>query len=229
MASVFFVTGTDTGVGKTVLACWLVRWWLEQGVRVAAAKPLASGGRNDARALVCALGKGATIEAVNPWWFRPGLTPLLAARHEGRRVSLPEVLRFLGERRLQADILVVEGAGGLRSPLGEDWDALDLILGLDAVPVVVAANRLGCLNQIRLTLGAMPGVLARSARVALMSPPRPTVVSRTNAAWLAEALGPDRLARFPWVQGRNAPGGTLPEVARRSFARWWGRSGEAAS
>ncbi len=86
------VTGSDTGVGKTVLTSWLTRWLRATGVNAVALKPLCSGGRADAVALHAANGGALTLDEVNPWHFRAALAPVLAARREGRGVRLEEVI-----------------------------------------------------------------------------------------------------------------------------------------
>lgn len=219
IAETWFVIGTDTGVGKTVLAAWLTRGVRARGLRVRAVKPLASGGREDARALREAEGSGRHLDAINPWWFRAALTPMVAARRAGRTVGFVEVERFLEEARADCDVLVVEGAGGLRSPLGEGWDALDLIRSLDAIPVLVAANRLGVLNAVRLTMDALPGRRAGRCRIALMDPPRPGLAAQTNAGVLEAWYGRERVVRFPWIAGGSALAGPLTQRVRSALAR----------
>ena len=88
----FFITGTDTGVGKTVLTALLARYLCERRVRVAAFKPVCSGGRADARALHAALGGVLTLDEINPWHFRAALAPTLAAAREKKSVALAQVL-----------------------------------------------------------------------------------------------------------------------------------------
>ncbi len=194
---IFFITGTDTGVGKTVLACLLVRHLRAQGFPVAAFKPVCSGGREDAAALRAALGSALELDEINPWHFRAPVTPLLAARAEKRKVRLALVVTRA--RRLQArfPFLIVEGAGGLLSPLGEDFDSRDLITSLHALPVVVAPNRLGALNQVLLTLAALPPAAARKAQVVLVAPQKPDAASRGNLKYLRERLGPLRVHGLP--------------------------------
>lgn len=219
---VHFVTGTGTEVGKTVFTAWWTAWLRHHGVRVRAVKPLASGGRADARTLRRAQGGAPGLDAVNPWWFRAALTPLVAARREGRRVELKEVLAFLQEAGQGVEMLIVEGAGGVRSPLGEGWDALDLMIALDVAPVVVAANRLGVLNEVRLTVGALPARLARRARIVLMDSIRLGVVARTNAELLESWYGAGRVVRFPWVKGPTdgLEPSRWPVGLRRAMAAW---------
>ena len=87
MKQTFFITGTDTGVGKTVLTTLLTRFLCERGSNVAALKPVCSGSRADARALRTAMNGALTLDEINPWHFRAPIAPLLAARKENRRAK----------------------------------------------------------------------------------------------------------------------------------------------
>src|SRR4051812_26948473 len=109
---IFFIIGTDTGVGKTVLASLLTLRLRDYGVRVAALKPLCSGGRNDARILLNAAGKVLTLDEVNPWHFRAPLAPLIAARMENRSVKLREAVSHIRNVSKQFETVIVESAGG---------------------------------------------------------------------------------------------------------------------
>ena len=206
---ILFITGTDTGVGKTVLTSLLTRHLRERGVAVAALKPICSGGRADARALHSSLDGALTIDEINPWHFRAPLAPLLAARREHRRVDLANVLAHVRSVQRRFDVVLVEGAGGLLSSLGEGFNARDLIIALRAVPIIVCPNRLGVVNHALLTVEALPRVVARRAPVVLMSPRRPGLASRTNPRLLAGMLGPDRVHEFPWLSVAGASGRAL--------------------
>jgi dethiobiotin synthetase len=197
----FFITGTDTGVGKTVLTALLTRFLRERGVNVAALKPVCSGGRDDARVLRAASAGALTLDEVNPWHFRAPTAPLLAARRERKQVRLSDALAYLRAMQRRFDVLLVEGAGGLLSPLGENFDSRDLIASLRAVPIVVCPNRLGAVNQVLLTLEALPSGAAARARIVLVLPPKPDVSTRTNAGLLAEHLGGKRIFPMPWLGG----------------------------
>ncbi len=195
------MTGSDTGVGKTVAAAALVRHAAQAGKRVLGVKPFCSGSAEDVDALAVAAGTTADRSAINPWFFDEPLTPLLAARRARHRVSAAEVIQFVEASAAGRDVLVVEGAGGLLSPLGEGYDARDLIRrtkGLWRV-VVVVPNRLGAINQALLVLEAL-GPEARKARVALVSPSSPTLVSRTNLQLLRERLSGAVVIPFPWLR-----------------------------
>jgi dethiobiotin synthetase len=196
---IIFITGTDTGVGKTVLASLLTRCLREQGVKVGALKPLCSGGRTDARALREAAGGVLAMNEVNPWHFRAPLAPLLAARRDGARLTKEAVLRHVRRVCRQFEVTVVEGAGGLLSPLGEDFDARDLIAALRAETLVVCPNRLGAVNQARLVMAALPPRARSRASVVLVNPPRPNAASRTNPGLLAEWIGRRRVYVLRWL------------------------------
>lgn len=191
-------------MGKTVFTTLLVRYLRGKGVPVGAVKPWCSGGREDARLLREALGGAADLDAINPWYFREALTPAIAARRKRTPLRRREALAFLRKARAGVEVLVIEGAGGLLSPLGEDFDARDLIEHLNAVPVVVAQNRLGAINQVRLVLAALGG-RADQARVVLMNPARPGLVAQTNAEMLRKRVGAGRVFEFPFLPGARVP------------------------
>ena len=199
MSRIIVITGTDTGVGKTLLTAQLARHLRAQGVNVAALKPLCSGGRDDAHALHRALGDTLTLDEINPWHFRAPLTPLLAARMEKRRVSLRALTAHVRRIAKRFDVVLVEGAGGLLSPLGENFSTRELIETLDAEVFIAAPNRLGVVNHLRLTLEALPPHPAKLARIVLMSPKKADAASRTNLALLAEFMSDNRVVEFPFL------------------------------
>ena len=204
-AVVGFVTGTDTGVGKTVFAALLARRMLHQGFTVRAVKPFSSGGREDAQVLREATGNKDSLDAINPWAYRAPLTPLIAARREGHPAKMAAVMQFLERSRSGVERLIIEGAGGLLSPLGEGWDARKLIRRIQPRIWIVAANRLGCLNQVLLTVEAL-GKLGALAKVVLMQPPAVGVTQGTNLDWLRERLGSERVQAIPWLpRGWQSP------------------------
>jgi dethiobiotin synthetase len=215
----FFITGTDTGVGKTVLTALLTRHLREGGVNAVALKPVCSGDRADARALHAASAGALTLDKINPWHFRAPIAPLLAARRERKRVALADVLAHVRAMQKRFEVVLVEGAGGLLSPLGEQFDSHDLITALRATPIIVCPNRLGAVNQILLTLAALPRGAACRARVVLMSPPKPDASTATNDSLLAEFLDAQRIFYLPWLGERLDPGKILKDLAVRQTFR----------
>ena len=155
-----FITGTGTGVGKTYVAALVARVLRAAGRRVGVYKPVASGGEMrdgrlvsaDAVALWEAAGRPGTLEQVCPQVFAAPLAPHLAARAEGRRVDHQLLRTGLEFWRESCDIVLVEGAGGMMSPLSDDDYNADLADEFSYPLVVVAANVLGTINATLQTL-----------------------------------------------------------------------------
>jgi len=144
---VVFVAGTDTGVGKTFLTALMLSHLRAQGCDVLAVKPFSSGGRGDARLLNSLQGSTVTLDDMNPFHFSMPLAPLVAARSEGRKLIKRDAIRYLRVSAKRAEILLVEGAGGLLTPLGENFTLMDLISDVNASVLLVGPNQLGVLNQ----------------------------------------------------------------------------------
>jgi len=159
VAKGILVTGTDTGIGKTVVATALVRTLIAAEQRVAVMKPVASGCRlsrqglrnADALTLLAATNVPADYSIVNPYAFRPAIAPHIAAEQAGITIELARIEQAYRYLAARADYVVVEGAGGWRAPLGNGLEIghLSAALGLDVVLVV--GMRLGCLNHALLT------------------------------------------------------------------------------
>lgn len=215
-ARTLFITGTDTGVGKTVLTSLLVRHLLDRGIRARAVKPLGSGGRADARLLATAQDDALSLGEINPWHFRAPLTPLIAARLEGRVVLRAAVRRYLRAQQRLCDLLLVEGAGGLMSPLGADFDALDLIATLGATPVVVCPNRLGAINHSLLALAVLPRKAQLRAKLVLVTLRRRDASFVTNAELLRELLGAARVMELPHLAHPLKPARSLRQAEVRT-------------
>lgn len=198
MNKTIFITGTDTGVGKTVLAVLLVEYLRRCGVRVAAVKPVCSGGQDDARVLHAALSGALRLEEINPWHFRAPLAPVLAAKKENKRLKLAPVLAHIRGIQKKFDVVVIEGAGGLLSPLGVDFNSRDAMAAVGAVPVIVAPNKLGVVNHILLTLEALPKDLRTRTGTVLMTPSKPDSATPSNAM-LLKALSVQNVHRLRWL------------------------------
>ena len=170
-----FVTGTDTGVGKTFATALLTRALRAFGRRTIALKPVCSGDRSDARILAAAAGDELAIEAVNPLWFPLPLAPFLAARSENRTISVPALAAWFRETSSGHDSVLVEGAGGWLTPLAPGTSIADLCAALGLPVVVVAANRLGCVNHTLLTVDALPISSGSGASESFSTPRAPTI------------------------------------------------------
>jgi dethiobiotin synthetase len=176
-------------VGKTLFTGLLLAHLRRAGVAASAMKPLSSGGRGDVEFLQ-ALQPGVLADDVaGPFWFDAPVAPLVAAREAGRRVSKPEVARAIRRAARGSDVLLVEGAGGLATPLGEGFDLRDVLSGFGGgtpVVVVVAPNRLGVLNHVLLIRQALQRGRARAGRVVvvLMGCRKPDASALSNASVL---------------------------------------------
>lgn len=177
----FFVTGTDTGVGKTVAGCALLRACNRLGWSTAAMKPVASGceltddglRNEDAVALMASASVSHPYEAVNAVALEPAIAPHLAAQEVGVSIDVDALARGGEALAVDADVLLVEGAGGWRVPLSASTAFPDLAQALGLPVVLVAGVRLGCINHALLTAEAI-------RRDGL-----------TLAGWVANRLDPD--------------------------------------
>lgn len=156
----YFITGTDTGVGKTLVACALLRAFAGKGLRVAGFKPVAAGcdadGRNDdARALQAASSVPLNYELVNPYCFAQAIAPHIAASFSGERIEFARILAAYRELAAQADEVIVEGAGGFLVPLNDRQGGAELARELNLPVILVVGMRLGCLNHALLTVEAI--------------------------------------------------------------------------
>jgi dethiobiotin synthetase len=193
MKKIVFVTGTDTGVGKTVLTGLLLAHLRGQGCEALAMKPFCSGGRGDAR-LLMGLQKGClTLDDVNPYYYDKPVTPAAAPNPVAFRDVVSRILA-LSDR---CQVLLVEGAGGLLSPLGKNYTARELISELGCQPIIVSRNRLGTINHTLLTVNVMQSVVKERFAVVLMSNGKSDASSSTNEKMLRQRLGKLPLFSIP--------------------------------
>jgi len=194
------VTGTDTGVGKTIVACALAAALLERGTRVAAWKPVETGiepgaeDSSDAALLARAAACNASLDSVCTYRLRAPLAPAVAARLEGVVIDIARLGAAYRQHADRTDLVVIEGAGGLLVPLAGRTTYLDLARYLDVPILVVAANRLGTINHTALTARVAAAEGVRVAGFVLNHP----------------------LA--PRSEGATAPPGTVPTVRDQSMA-----------
>jgi dethiobiotin synthetase len=203
-----YITGTSTGVGKTVATAALLRLAVRHGLRCAGLKPIATGARrpgpgaplrnDDALELQAAGSVPVDYETVNPWCFEPAIAPHLAAREAGTELDLHRQVAWLQGAATTADLRLVEGVGGWRVPLHPVGFTSDLpeTLGLDVLLVV--GLTLGCLSHARLTVEAIErGGRCRFAGW-IANELDPAFERReANVAGLAELLGATPLAWIP--------------------------------
>jgi dethiobiotin synthetase len=181
----FYVTGTDTGIGKTVVSTALLHALRARGLRAVGMKPVASacvdspqGWRNDdALALQAASEPQPAYADLNPYALPLPLAPELAAREAGITIALDTILVAHARLQAQADAVVVEGVGGWAAPLSAMLDQADLVRALDLPVLLVVGLRLGCLNHAILSAHA---IAADGCRL---------------AGWIGNAIDPDMQRR----------------------------------
>ena len=208
-----FVTGTDTGVGKTLVSSAMLSLLADSGLRAVGMKPVAAGldlvdgaWRNDDVEQLHAAGNvDAPLVLRCPYLLRAPMSPHLAAREEGVRIELPPLLSAFAALSARADAVVVEGVGGFCVPFCDDLDSADLAVAFGLPVVLVVGLRLGCLNHALLTAEAI------RARGLVLS------------GWVASIIEPGMLApdaNLQTLRGRlGAPLlGVVPHLAEASAA-----------
>jgi dethiobiotin synthetase len=208
-----FITGTDTGVGKTRVAESLCHAFVARGRRVAAMKPIASGCertadglRNaDALALQSAMNVRAAYADVNPYAFEPAIAPHIAASQSATVIDYAALDRCFERLRLQSEVLIVEGAGGWLAPLDQGRSFADLPQRWQLPVILVVGLRLGCLNHALLTRDAIErqGLNLCAWVCNRVDPELP--VAAQNIDTLRERLAAPCIADLPFAPQESAP------------------------
>ncbi len=199
VSGITFITGTDTGVGKTVFTGHALHYLRQSGVRALAMKLFCSGGREDAQFLSSLQDDDVPLDLMNPFYFARPLAPLMAARMERRRIRLNAAISAIQAQARTCKHLLVEGAGGLLVPLGERFALTDLIRRLNGRVIIVAANRLGVVNHTLLTVAGLRGVTRKRIRIVLMQLERPDVSASGNPLLLREFLPGAEIVSWPFL------------------------------
>ena len=220
-----FITGTGTDVGKTFVGASLIRHLRQMGRSVDAIKPVVSGfdpdqpAASDPGILLQALGFPVTlqnIERISPWRFRAPISPDLAARREGRRIDVDDVVAFcksaIEDRR---EILLVEGVGGIMVPLDEQRTILDVMMALQLPLILVVGSYLGTISH---TLTALDALFRRDMSVLAIivseTPDSPVPLDETVAAIARFAEPVIGLPRQQLEPGGRPSGGTIAALDR---------------
>ncbi len=202
----FFVTGTDTGVGKTTVTVALMRALVATGRRVVAMKPIASGcewidgvwQNEDVAKLVAASNVAAPLSLINPYRFDPPIAPHIAAEQAGVNISLAVIAQAYLALKALADVVIVEGAGGLLVPVNTQHTLADLIATLQCPTLLVVGMRLGCINHALLTAEVLrQRQLALCGWVANHVDPA-MAAAEENLTTLSHWLGQPPLMRLPY-------------------------------
>jgi dethiobiotin synthetase len=208
-----FVTGTDTGVGKTWVALGLMAALRERGLSVAAMKPIASGCQRtseglrnpDAVRIMVQASQPLPYEWVNPYGFEPAIAPHVAAREAGVDITLDTVIAAYQKLVARAQFIVVEGVGGWRVPINDHQGVWDLARQLGDPVILVVGLRLGCINHALLTAETIVADgLSLAGWIANQIDP---YYERAGATLdtLAVRIEAPMLAYIPWLESENVP------------------------
>ena len=190
-----FITGTDTGVGKTHIAARLLRLLRASGIRCAGMKPICCGDRRDAEALLAAGSDCVTIDEVNPIWLKTPAAPIVGTLVEKVTVDIEHILAAFNGLQKRVEHVVVEGVGGWLVPIRSDYFVSDLAAAMKLPVVVVAQNRLGCLNHATLTVRSVTAHQLRCGGLVLNSTETESdIAALTNADILRRILNVPLLA-----------------------------------
>ena len=185
-----FLTGTDTGVGKTYVTALLTRALRRAGLDTLALKPVCSGDRDDAKILRSACDEELKLDEINPVWFQSPVAPLLASRMEHRNVSLSALKSWFHSVSQGRQSLLVEGVGGWLVPLADKTLVADLAAVFGLPVILVVANRLGCVNHTLLTLESIRARRLECRGIILNSLARETDASMPGNRALIEEFTP---------------------------------------
>ena len=204
MSHAYFLTGTDTEIGKTFVTCALLLRARQLGLTAAGIKPVAAGtnaagGNEDVERIRAASNVELPADIINPYRFAPAIAHHLAAAEAGVAIDFTRIAAACASARHQADLVIVEGVGGFRVPLGVDRDSADLAVTLALPVILVVGLRLGCINHALLTAEAIAARgLALAGWVANRIDPD-MARADDNIATLRERLGAPLLGSVPRI------------------------------
>lgn len=210
-----FITGTDTGIGKTVITAGIANWFTRRGARVAASKPVATGCvsrreglvSEDAEFIAAGGDVRFALDVICPQRFSEPLAPAIAAQRQQCELDWAEVDRSLAQQCAAADVLLVEGVGGVMVPLDRQHTVLDLAKWLDLPAVVVARPDLGTINHTLLTVAALRSAGVSVAGVVINAYPAEaaSVAEETNPRMIEQWGKVPVLCIVPRATGRLRP------------------------
>lgn len=228
MSSGIFITGTDTGVGKTSVACGLAALLRESGYSVGVMKPVETGCAEkdgqlfpeDTVRLKEASGCAEPLEKICPYRLKDPLAPSVAAERSGVTIDIGLVQKLYGEISSKHDITIVEGAGGLLVPLLSHYTYADLAKLLKLPVIVVAANRLGAINHLLLTLehSACRGLSVLGYVLNHLESPS-SLAAETNAEALRFLTAVPSLGEIPYIEGIETQRSSLSDLFEERLGR----------
>jgi dethiobiotin synthetase len=226
MGKGIFITGTDTGVGKTFFACGLAALLKKSGYKVGVMKPVETGcGQDDgklvpqdAAALKEVSGCEIPLEQICPYQFREPLAPSVAAEREGARIDIDRLVRMYNKISVDHDITIVEGAGGLLVPLLPSYTYADFAKVLKLPLIVVAANKLGMINHLLLTLEhASCKGLSVLGYVLNQIESQPSLGAETNREALVSLTGVPCIGEVPYIEDSHRQKAPLLDLIDEQF------------
>ena len=229
MKKFYFITGTDTGVGKTIATAVLGALLQARGYDVGVMKPVQCGG-NDARFLKRFLNIFDPLEKINPCFAKEPLSPHLAFSRQRKTVDVPKIIQAFQELQSRHDIVLIEGAGGLLVPLKENYFVLDLIKDLEAEVIIISRLGLGSINHTLLTINQArdAGLKIKGILFNTLKSGAPGIPEKTNPEIIERLGNVPVLGTIPFISDFNRrkfstltsgwPEGGFP-AARRSRGR----------
>ena len=201
-AKILFITGTDTGVGKTLLTRLLLQNLRMRGINALAMKPFCSGGMEDVDAIQELQPGCLSDREMNPFFFQNPVAPLVESLEKHRKIRLKEVLKAIRAIAKRCDLLLVEGSGGLMVPLGEKYDVGDLIAALECEVIIVSRNQLGTINHTLLTLKALQtlGISKKMIQVVMMTCAEGDVSASTNQMMIERMESKIKVSKLPFLE-----------------------------
>ena len=206
----FFITGTDTGVGKTIVAGAVIKALNSLGLRTAAMKPIETGCRNEGGILVPndglflrhIAGIDEPVTSVTPCCLESPLAPMAAAEIEAMDVSVKEIEKAFFAMSAKYDAVVVEGIGGLMVPIRKDYYVAELVADLGLPLLIVARPGLGTINQTMLTLNhaLRSGLKVAGIVINYSSPPENSLAEKTNPGVLSRIASVPMIGTFPYLR-----------------------------
>jgi dethiobiotin synthetase len=216
VGKILFITGTDTGAGKTLLTGLLLAHLRDRGVAALAMKPFCSGTLADVRLLNDLQNNELPRSSVNPFYFPQPVAPLAATGKHSRSIRKEEAVDRIWAVAKRCEFLLVEGSGGLMVPLGKDFMVIDLIKLLASPVLIAARNRLGVINHTLLTIRALAAIGISPTAVALMGCKERTLAARTNPSILAELLKNIPVIAVPYLCRRASDSGIIRRAAKKN-------------
>jgi dethiobiotin synthetase len=205
----YFVTGTDTDVGKTLISCALLHGFSAQGKRVAGMKPIAAGcnagePNDDVLKLRSASNIQLSNQQINPYGFAPAVAPHLAAHLAGISIDFARIVELYSALAGQADVVIVEGTGGLLLPLNAKQDSADLARQMGLPIILVVGMRLGCLNHALLTVEVIAARGLVLAGWVANGVDQNMAMLEENVASLRQRIGAPLLGVVPYMEQPDA-------------------------